>query len=432
MTNALTNNLYINEGVIAALDVVVQADAPETIDSANVDDVSVNDFNKIFAATVEKQNFTLGDMSKETEGLDEALNQAILEVTMEKALDLTLARDITEIINQLKSAVNLESPETDSNLENTDSADENDETVLPVFEQMLTFVNNKTDIICTVNDTVNDTVNNTENDIVNNTVGNTVNNTLSNTLNDMASEAQQVSEKYSLKEQKTLNGLAVKQTVAEDILKKDDLSETSSGIDDMLTELNIESVSSETDLSGDSYMNHQQSPEEYSVKVMLNTHNDKFDIHVDKTINSSNSVKVSEFSPEKIIEQIIKHMDSIKSNSKVSMVLNPESLGKINLQIINSRDGLSAQLTVMTNDVKELLMKGLDGLKEALITNGVAVDNILVKVSEPEESYNPDWTEQENPEDGQKGKEKQKHEEKEKGLFAKKMAESLEQKNGNV
>lgn len=412
MTNALTNNLYINEGVTAALDTVAQTEAPVTIGSASVDDVSVNDFNKIFAATVEKQNFILGDMSKETESLDEALNQAILEVTMEKALDLTLARDITEIINQLKSAVNLEYPETDSNLEITNAVEDDDEPVLPVFEQMLTFVNNKTDIINMVNNTVNNSVN----DAVNNT----------------SSEGQQLSEKYSPYEQKALNSLAVKQTAAEDILKEEDLSENSLEIDDMLKELNIESVSSETDLSGDSYMNNQQSPEEYSVKVMLNNHTDKFDIHFDKTVNASNSVKAAEFSPEKIIEQITKHMDSIKSNSKVSMVLNPESLGKINLQIMNSKDGLSAQLTVMTNDVKELLMKGLDGLKEALITNGVAVDNILVKVSEPEESYNPDWTEQENSENGQKGKEKQKQEEKEKGLFAKKMAESLEQQNGNV
>ena len=371
MTNALTNNLYINEGVTAALDTVAQTEAPVTIGSASVDDVSVNDFNKIFAATVEKQNFILGDMSKETESLDEALNQAILEVTMEKALDLTLARDITEIINQLKSAVNLEYPETDSNLEITNAVEDDDEPVLPVFEQMLTFVNNKTDIINMVNNTVNNSVNNSVNDAVNNT----------------SSEGQQLSEKYSPYEQKALNSLAVKQTATEDILKEDDTSENSLEIDDMLKELNIESVSSETDLSGDSYMNNQQSPEEYSVKVMLNNHTDKFDIHFDKTVNASNSVKAAEFSPEKIIEQITKHMDSIKSNSKVSMVLNPESLGKINLQIMNSKDGLSAQLTVMTNDVKELLMKGLDGLKEALITNGVAVDNILVKVSEPEESY---------------------------------------------
>ena len=114
------------------------------------------------------------------------------------------------------------------------------------------------------------------------------------------------------------------------------------------------------------------------------------------------------------------------------MTLNPVTLGKVNLQILNTKDGLSAQFTVMTNDARELLMKGLDGLKEALLAQGVNVDNISIKVSDAKEPYNPDWTEQENSENSNKEQHKQKQGEKEKGLFEKTIAKKLDEENGNL
>ena len=77
-------------------------------------------------------------------------------------------------------------------------------------------------------------------------------------------------------------------------------------------------------------------------------------------------------------------------------------------------------------------MKGIDGLRENLLTQGVSVDNISVKVSEAEEPYNPDWTEQQDSEGGNKEQARQNKEEKEKGLFEKTMTENLKKKNGNV
>ena len=111
-------------------------------------------------------------------------------------------------------------------------------------------------------------------------------------------------------------------------------------------------------------------------------------------------------------------------------MLNPESLGKVNLQILNTKDGLSAQFTVTTNDARELLMKGIDGLKESLLAQGVNVDNISVKISDTEEAYNPDWTEQES-DGGEKGQKQQKQEEKEKGLFEKTIAKTLKNDDSN-
>ena len=84
-------------------------------------------------------------------------------------------------------------------------------------------------------------------------------------------------------------------------------------------------------------------------------------------------------------------------------MLNPESLGKVSVQLINTKEGLSAQFTVASQDAKNLIMKGLDGLKNTLVANGVSVDNVSVKLNETQESeYNADWTEQEGSRGGNK------------------------------
>ena len=73
------------------------------------------------------------------------------------------------------------------------------------------------------------------------------------------------------------------------------------------------------------------------------------------------------------------------------------------LQLIKTGEGLSAQFTVASQEVRDMLMKGLDGLKESLISQGVGVDNVSVKLNETQKSeYNADWTEQEGSRGGNK------------------------------
>ena len=78
-------------------------------------------------------------------------------------------------------------------------------------------------------------------------------------------------------------------------------------------------------------------------------------------------------------------------------------------------------------------MKGLDGLKESLLSYGVSVDNVTVKLNDVQESqYNADWTEQEGSRGGNKGDGQPSREEKEKGLFEQTMAQANFIENGNV
>lgn len=176
-----------------------------------------------------------------------------------------------------------------------------------------------------------------------------------------------------------------------------------------LEELNVESVETETSQSDDntSDLMNQQSPEEQGVKAMLQTDADfslEVKTEIKPTANVQNTAKtLSEANPGRIIEQISRQLENMTGGSKVNIVLNPESLGKVSLQLINTKEGLSAQFTVATQDAKNLLMKGLDGLKDTLIAHGVSVDNVSVKMNDTQDtSYNADWTEQEGSRGGNK------------------------------
>lgn len=179
--------------------------------------------------------------------------------------------------------------------------------------------------------------------------------------------------------------------------------------EDTLRELNIESVEADTssgeEESADLMQN--QTAEEQGVKAMLHADADfgevKAEVQSNVSTQAPKSTGNSDVTPSKIIDQISKQMENMKTGSRVNIVLNPESLGKVSVQLINTKEGLSAQFTVATQDARNLILKGLDGLKDTLLTQGVNVDNVTVKLSETQESeYNADWTEQEGSRGGNK------------------------------
>ena len=207
--------------------------------------------------------------------------------------------------------------------------------------------------------------------------------------------------------------------------------------EEIVKELKIESITADSDMSNGEDLMQRQAPEEYALKAMINDGAEVFDVKIDVTQNiqkaQSNQFKQVDVNPSRIIEQMTKHFEGLQNGSKVNIVLNPESLGKVNVQILTAKDGLTAQFTVTTQEAKDLLMKGLDGLKDSLISQGVAVDNVSVKIADTQKSqYNQDWTEQEGSRGGNKEQEHSNKDEKEKGLFEKMMAQATEEENGNV
>ena len=209
--------------------------------------------------------------------------------------------------------------------------------------------------------------------------------------------------------------------------------------EDQLKELNIESLdaeSSDSSSAGDSDLMQNQSPEEQGVKAMLQTDADfttemKPAMQTQNTQTANSKTASVEITPSKIIEQITKQMEGMQNGSKLNIVLNPESLGKVSIQLINTKEGLSAQFTVATQDARNLIMKGLDGLKDTLVSHGVSVDNVTVKLNDTQESeYNTDWTEQEGSRGGNKEQNPQR-EQRDKEQFDRMMS-FIENENGKV
>ena len=209
--------------------------------------------------------------------------------------------------------------------------------------------------------------------------------------------------------------------------------------EDQLKELNIESLdaeSSDSSSAGDSDLMQNQSPEEQGVKAMLQADADfttemKPAMQTQNTQTANSKTASVEITPSKIIEQITKQMEGMQNGSKLNIVLNPESLGKVSIQLINTKEGLSAQFTVATQDARNLIMKGLDGLKDTLVSHGVSVDNVTVKLNDTQESeYNTDWTEQEGSRGGNKEQNPQR-EQRDKEQFDRMMS-FIENENGKV
>ena len=183
----------------------------------------------------------------------------------------------------------------------------------------------------------------------------------------------------------------------------------------ILDDLNVESVSSQSSGNGSDLGNFMQnsSPQEQITKMMIQGEN----FAELKPETSFSVASKPEISSDKILEQITKQLEGMYNTSKLNIVLNPESLGRVSLQLLNSKAGLSAQFVVTNEDVRALLMKGLDGLKETLLSHGVNVDNVTIKLNEAEmknEDTREDWTEQEGSRGGnkQQGSKRQRQEEK--------------------
>lgn len=384
-------------------------------------------FNRIGAAAAE-----------EGEAFTEIISQAVDESSAESALDLTLARDINEIISELKEAAGMPAEEEAEESENPEgeelASDTESETIesedaenmeikdldalMPAGTEPVTYSQVKD--------------NSGDEDILNEDTITLNNKTVSAETDTNSFES---SMDFDIFETETSTG---NQTADKTNSSESDFENILE--DDKLKELNIESIEADSKTASDegSSLMDNQSPQEQAVKAMLHSDGEHFDLSVTKTNQPAQTqtvqAKTTDITPSKIIEQITKQMEGLFNNSKVNIVLNPESLGRVQIQLINSSDGLSAHFTVGSNEVKDLLMKGLDGLKDTLASHGVGVDNVSVKVSNTQkEADTPDWTEQEGSRGGNKGQSQPDREEKEKGLFEKMMAQTDEEfKNGNV
>ncbi len=82
-----------------------------------------------------------------------------------------------------------------------------------------------------------------------------------------------------------------------------------------------------------------------------------------------------------IMSQVNSKFEQLQQSgtNKVSIVLQPENLGKVSVEIMNSKDGIVAKMTTDNQQVKELFDKNVEALKNNLSSQGVNVNNIKVE-----------------------------------------------------
>ena len=389
MTQALLNNLITNN-------------QQSFSDKLGAKDFTQSDFQNVLDKQTDLQTKanavkdSIGGMKKTAENtfqkLQDKIQETYKEVGSESALNLSLASaEDTEVTNST-----IESEDTVS--ENTTSEDV--ETTLqnlvqPLMEQITNQIEQVEDTVKNIAEKVISNVSETLEDELNVTINGI---DLDKMLEDFGfNNTDDLPEIQPLKAENTeeSEGKTLEELVDEDTLR----------------ELNIESVETDTS-SGEeesSDLMQNQTAEEQGIKASLQQADANFgELKTDSTqsnvsLQAAKPTGNSDVTPSKIIDQISKQMENMNTGSKVNIVLNPESLGKVSVQLINTKEGLSAQFTVATQDAKNLIMKGLDGLKDSLLAQGVNVDNVTVKLSETQESeYNADWTEQEGSRGGNK------------------------------
>lgn len=388
--------------------------------------LTINDMKK-------SKDVSINDLSSQEnqEALKEVLNEAISEANVQTSLDLTLAKDINEVISQLK--VMLEDTEAEYEVE-TETKIETETDLTESLALEGNFVN----IDVSAGDIQTEQENNSEEDssqvllayVDRNvdfskdslTVKKIETDTESDLTQDFITEFVEIAD---------VEAEIVKPV--ENEVPKSELSLE----EDLLKDLNIESVEAQTDTGNDDFSMQNNTPEEHAIKAIINADVDSFDFKLDSAQNNLNTQNVTSktvnVNPAKILDQIMKQMDSLQNNSKVNIVLNPESLGKVNIQLLTTKEGLTAQFTVMTQEARDILTKGLEGLKDSLLAQGINVENVSVKLTDTQKSnYNQDWTEQEGSRGGNKDQGRPDKEEKEKGMFEKMMAQTFEEEDGNV
>lgn len=89
-----------------------------------------------------------------------------------------------------------------------------------------------------------------------------------------------------------------------------------------------------------------------------------------------------------VVNNMKHNMTSINGKNSISMILNPQSLGRLNIDLISHNGILSAEIRTDNDHTKELLSKNIESLKQSLQEQGVTVGNMIVKTQESSLSNN--------------------------------------------
>jgi flagellar hook-length control protein FliK len=84
------------------------------------------------------------------------------------------------------------------------------------------------------------------------------------------------------------------------------------------------------------------------------------------------------------------HAAVMRGDNEVRLVLNPPELGRLDIRIVDARDGLLVAMEATTNEARELISRALVSLQAALEARELRVDRLTVEHSQQSQDE-PGW-----------------------------------------
>lgn len=170
----------------------------------------------------------------------------------------------------------------------------------------------------------------------------------------------------------------------------------------MLDDMNvqIDEVSSSQTSSNSNNQNYTTAQDEVIKLQIQNADNDSntpVTFTFDKTIKNTNPNSqirlegvTKELNANDILNQIGSKFEQLKdgSSTKITMTLRPNDLGRVTIELLSTANGITTNIIAQNPQVKELLDKNIDILKQQLAQQGVNVQNVQVKTVEQNSQAN--------------------------------------------
>lgn len=97
---------------------------------------------------------------------------------------------------------------------------------------------------------------------------------------------------------------------------------------------------------------------------------------------------VQNFDMNDILNQITNKFEQLKDSSgqRLTMVLRPNDLGRLSIELTSNQDGLTTQIMAQNQDVRNYIEKNINALRQQLSDAGVNVNSIQIKTAGQEGS----------------------------------------------
>ena len=204
-------------------------------------------------------------------------------------------------------------------------------------------------------------------------------------------------EKNTLKTKEAQTNIQVNSEVKE-VQKSDNASEKADIEQEILEEMDvkIEEVSSSSTSNSDSSEKNFTTAQDEVIKLQIeNAEADTstpvtfaFDRSIKNANAANNQIRLEgitkELNTNDILNQIGSKFEQLKdgSSTKLTMTLRPNDLGRVTIELMSNANGISTNIIAQNSQVKELLDKNIDILKQQLAQQGINVQNIQVKTVE--------------------------------------------------